>query len=140
MNWKNTTAPANDVEDDIEMLRADAKKYREQVKKDEVFNKKVSQIREQWQKDSEALKRIVSDFDFEKAMQNRAFYERIMSGDSIPMAYIAANMGKQDAPVKRRVIVQNGQSTANANGSPEANIAGMSDDDFQKYIRKLKNR
>lgn len=140
MNWKNTTAPNREGEDDIEMLRADAKKYREQVKKDEMFNKKVSQIREQWQKDSEALKSIVSDFEFEKAMQNRDFYERIMSGDSIPMAYIAVNMGKQEAPVKRRVIVQNGQSTANANGSPEANIAGMSDDDFQKYIRKLKNR
>lgn len=142
MNWKNVPNMNNDNnEEDIDALRADAKKYREQLQERQAFDEKVKQIRENWQKEAEAVKRVVPEFDFEKAMQNKKFYNLIMRGESIPIAYLAINNGEQqDSVSKRRVIVQNGQSTSNANGSPEANIAGMSDEDFAKYVKKLKNR
>lgn len=140
MNWKNVQT-TNNNEEDIETLRADAKKYREQLQQKQAFDEKVKQIRENWQKEAEAVKRVVPEFDFEKAMQNEKFYNLIMSGESIPIAYLAINNGsKQESPSKRRIIVQNGQSTSNANGSPEMNVAGMSDEDFAKYLNKLKNR
>ena len=143
MNWKNVPVLNNENKknDDVEKLRMDAQKYREHQKQQEAFDKKVEDIRAQWQKDAEAMREIVPDFDFEQAMQNRDFYERIMSGLSIPLAYIAVNYMQAQAPQnKRRTIIQNGQSTANANGSPELNIAGMSDEDFDKYLKKIKNR
>ncbi len=140
MNWKNAQT-TNNNEEDIEALRADAKKYREQLQQKQAFDEKVKQIRENWQKEAEAVKRVVPEFDFEKAMQNEKFYNLIMQGESIPIAYLAINHGAQsEASSKRRVIVQNGQSTSNANGSPEMNVAGMSDEDFAKYLKKLKNR
>ncbi len=139
MNWKNVQNMNND-EEDINALRADAKKYREQLQEKQAFDEKVKQIRENWQKEAEAVKRVVPQFDFEKAMQNEKFYNLIMSGESIPIAYLAINGEQQESPSKRRIIVQNGQSTSNANGSPEQNIAGMSDEDFAKYLKKLKNR
>ncbi len=142
MNRKNVPIMNNDNnEEDLDALRADAKKYREQLQQKQAFDEKVKQIRENWQKEAEAIKRVVPEFDFEKAMQNEKFYNLIMSGESIPIAYLAINNDKQqESPSKRRVIVQNGQSTSNANGSPEQNIAGMSDEDFAKYLKKLKNR
>ncbi len=143
MNWRNVQVMNNDNKDeeDINALRADAKKYREQLQQQQEFDEKVKQIRENWQKDIEAIQKVVPQFDFEKAMQNEKFYNLIMSGESIPIAYLAINHSEQAMPSsRRRVIVQNGQSTSNANGSPEENVAGMSDEDFAKYLKKLKNR
>lgn len=140
MNWKNVQNTNND-EEDINALRADAKKYREQLQQQQQFDEKVRQIRENWQKEVAAIQKVVPQFDFEKAMQNEKFYNLIMSGESIPIAYLAVNHSQHNEPVsRRRVIVQNGQSTSNANGSPDENIAGMSDEDFAKYLKKLKNR
>lgn len=128
-------------EEDIEALRADAMRYREQMKQKEQFDKRVKEIQAQWDKDVKALKGIIPDFDFAKAMQNRDFHDRIMGGEAIPLAYLAVNNMAMSTPVnQRRVITQNGQSTANANGSPEMNVEGMSEEDFSKYLNKLKNR
>lgn len=134
---KNVNPP---VEEDLEALRADAMRYREQMKKNEEFEKRIKEIQQQWQKDALAMKGVIPDFDFQKAMQNRSFYDRIMKGEAIPLAYLAVNNMAMTMPNQRRTITQNGQSTSNANGSPELNIAGMSDDDFDKYLKKIKNR
>lgn len=133
---KNKKVPQ---EEDIEALRADAMRYRAQQQKKADFDKRVQEIRNGWAKDVEAMRGVVPGFDFEKAMENREFYNRIMRGEAIPLAYLAVNNLAMSMP-QRRVISQNGQSTANANGSPELNIEGMSDADFEKYLRKLKNR
>lgn len=133
--------PVITEDEDIEALRADSLRYRAQLKQKEEFEKKVNDIKNQWAKDVQSLKKVIPDFDFEKAMQNRDFHDRIMGGETIPLAYLAVNNMAMAAPeTKRRIIAQNGQSTSNANGSPELNIAGMSDEDFDKYLRKLKNR
>ena len=77
MNWKNVPNVNNDNnEEDIDALRADAKKYREQLQERQAFDEKVKQIRENWQKEAEAVKRVVPEFDFEKAMQKFLHHRR----------------------------------------------------------------
>lgn len=127
-------------EEDIEALRADAMRYREHTKKKADFDKQVKQIQQGWAKDIEAMKKVVPGFDFAKAMENKEFYNLVMKGTSIPIAYLAVTAKMQKAEPQRRVIAQNAQSTSAQNGSPDQSVENMSDEDFARYIKRIKNR
>ena len=124
--------------EDIEALRADAMRYREQKQKRADYDKQVENIRSGWAKDIEAMKKFVPGFNFEKAMENKEFYALVMQGVSIPIAYIAVTSKQPTAP--RRVIAQNAQSSSAQNGAIDQSVENMSDEDFDKYLKKIKER
>ena len=66
---KKKNTPATDNED-IEALRADAMRYRQEKQKRADYDKQVEGIRSGWAKDIEAMKKFVPGFNFEKAMEN----------------------------------------------------------------------
>lgn len=134
---KKKNTPATDNED-IEALRADAMRYRQEKQKRADYDKQVEGIRSGWAKDIEAMKKFVPGFNFEKAMENKEFYNLVMQGVSIPIAYIAVTSKQPTA--QRRVIAQNAQSNSAQNGAIDQSVENMSDEDFDKYLKKIKER
>ena len=120
----------------------DAQKYRNEQKQATERDNQIAEIQKRWQRESEDLKAIVPDFDFAKAMQNKAFYENIVNGKSVSTAYLAANKQNTAAVPKpqRRAIAQNGNMKGGAAGKVEANPASMSDAEFRKYIDRIQGR
>ena len=133
---KKKNIPAEN--EDIEALRADAMRYREQKQKRADFDKQVENIRNGWAKDIEAMKKYVRGFDFEKAMENKEFYSLVMQGVSIPIAYIAVT--SKEPTAQRRVIAQNAQSNSAQNGAIDQSVENMSDEDFDKYLKRIKEK
>ena len=133
---KKKNIPAEN--EDIEALRADAMRYREQKQKRADFDKQVENIRNGWAKDIEAMKKYVRGFDFEKAMENKEFYSLVMQGVSIPIAYIAVT--SKEPTAQRRVIAQNAQSNFAQNGAIDQSVENMSDEDFDKYLKRIKEK
>lgn len=119
---------------------ADARRYREQMKAREEQQARVREIQERWKKESEDLKAVVPDFDFAKAMGNKAFYDNVINGMSVGAAYIAVNQAAVQQPQqpKRRAIAQNGNAKGASVGKIERNIDAMSDEEFSAYINSLK--
>lgn len=114
----------------------DAKK--EQGKKMTDFDEQVQKIQLSWEKDIEAMKKIIPDFDFAKAMENEEFYALVMKGNSIPLAYLAVTMKEKKSAPQRKVITQNAQSASAQNGALDQSVENMSDEDFAKYIKRIK--
>lgn len=118
---------------------ADARKYREQMKAQEEQQTRVKEIQERWIRESADLKAVVPDFDFNKAMGNKAFYDNVINGMSVAAAYIAAN-GKPAAPEqpKRKAIAQNMGMRGASVGKVTPNTDAMTDEEFMDYINRLK--
>lgn len=114
----------------------DAQRYREEQSRQSDEQQKIVEIQSRWQRESEELKAAIPDFDFNKAMTNKTFYESIVKGMSVGTAYLAAN--KETVKPKRREISQNGSSKGSGVGKVEANPASMSDKDFAEYINRLR--
>lgn len=122
---------------------ADARKYREQVKAQEEQQTRVQEIQQRWAKESEELKAVIPDFDFAKAMGNKAFYDNVINGMSVGAAYLAVNKAAaiqqqpQQQP-KRRTIAQNGNARGANIGKVSLNVNSMTDEEFDAYISRLK--
>ena len=129
--------PASENED-IEALRAYAMRYRQEKQKRVDYDKQVENIRAGWAKDIEAMKKFVPGFVFERAMENKEFYNLVMQGVSIPIAYIAIT--NKEPAGQRRIIAQNAQSNSAHNGAIDQSVENMSDEDFDKYLKKIKER
>ena len=120
---------------------ADARKYREQMKAQEEQQTRVKEIQDRWIRESADLKAVVPDFDFNKAMGNKAFYDNVINGMSVAAAYIAANKANKPAAPeqpKRRQIAQNGNAKGASIGNITPNINAMTDEEFNAYINRLK--
>lgn len=125
----------------------DAKRYREQQRAQEEREQKIQQIRERWMSEAEELKKVVPSFSFEKAIENKRFYDLITDGQSVSMAYLACNNAAAESNSsnlgdthKRRSIAQNGNARGGGSGTVEFNPETASDADFQKYIDKIRDR
>ena len=116
----------------------DAQKYREEQSRISSEQQRIADIQSKWQRESEDLKRVIPDFDFAKAMQDKTFYDNIVNGSSVSTAYLAANKPAQEQPKPRRPIAQNGNMKGGRAGKVEANPASMSDADFARYIERIK--
>lgn len=118
---------------------ADARKYREQMKAQEEHQTRVKEIQDRWIRESADLKAVAPDFDFNKAMGNKAFYDNVINGMSVAAAYIAAN-SKPAAPEqpKRKAIAQNGNAKGASIGKVTPNVDAMTDEEFMDYINRLK--
>lgn len=118
----------------------DAQKYRNEQKQAVDRDNQIAEIQQRWQRESEDLKAIVPDFDFAKAMQNKAFYENIVNGKSVSTAYLAANKQNTAAAApkpQRRAIAQNGNMKNAGIGKTETNVDTMSDAEFNRYINRI---
>lgn len=125
----------------------DAKRYREQQRAQEEREQRIQQIRSRWDSEAEELKKVVPSFSFEKAIENKRFYDLITDGHSVSMAYLACNNAAAESNPsnladthKRRSIVQNGNTRGGGSGTVEFNPETASDADFQKYIDKIRGR
>lgn len=121
----------------------DAQRYRQQQQAEQQKEQRLQEIQMQWTRESEELKKIVPDFDFNTAMQNPQFYDAVIRGQSIGIAYMMTNQQKTPpAPPKqeRRPIKQNGGMSGTSGGAVEFNPETASDADFEKYINKIRNR
>ena len=124
----------------------DARKYREEERERQESQNRVEAIKNRWIRESEELKSLVPDFDFNAAMQDESFYNSVIEGKSLSAAYIAAkgaaaaNQPRQEEQPKRRAIKQNGAQAAASGGVVNFNPETASDADFMKYINKIKNQ
>lgn len=120
----------------------DAKKYREELQKKNEHDERVQQIQRRWQSETDELKKIVPDFDFADSMKNKVFSDAIVSGMSVSNAYLVSAKQKaileEQSKKQRKPMMQNGTMKNNGIGHVEANPATMSDEEFMKYINRLK--
>ncbi|MCI8404702.1 MAG: hypothetical protein HFE49_07340 [Clostridia bacterium] len=116
----------------------DAQKYRNEQGKQMYRQMRIADIQQRWQNEANELKKIVPDFNFAKAMANNTFYENIVNGSSVSNAYLAANSAKADGGRQRRAIAQNGNMRGSSPGKVEANPATMTDNDFKRYIERIR--
>lgn len=115
----------------------DARKYREQQQQATDRESRIAEVQQKWQSESAELKKIVPDFDFNTAMQNKTFYNNIIEGMSVSNAYLASRQAEAPARPQRKAIPQNGTMQSSTTGKVEANPASMSDADFMRYINKI---
>lgn len=125
----------------------DAERYRAEIAKRESEQAQIAQIHNRWRLESESLKSIVPAFDFEKALDNKTFYDCIAAGKSVAEAYMAASVqeknaeGKAEKPeTKRKPIKQVGNQRGGMAGNVQFDPAKLSDDEFDRYIEKRMNR
>ncbi len=93
----------------------------------------------QWRRDAEELKHLYPDFDLNEAIAMPEFYEALAEGKSVFEAY--SIIMKESAPKpkeERREIYQNGQRARRGTGGSVMNPSKMSREDFNKYIRRIK--
>lgn len=99
------------------------------------YENKVDEIQNEWLRQSEALKRIVPNFDIEEAFRNPEFYRQVVyQHRTLAEAYPAL----AERP-KRRTISEIGNLTNGVCGSVKHDVASMSDREFDDYIKKIKN-
>ncbi len=123
----------------------DARRYREQMKARETQQAQADEIKRRWERESNELRGIVPDFDFDIAMQNKTFYDSIVHGMSVATAYMTAQRAaapEVKKPAKpapaRKPIQQNIGAQRTSLGKVERNIDAMSDAEFSAYIDRLK--
>lgn len=116
----------------------DAQKYRNEQEFKNYKQQRIADIQQRWQNESAELQKVVPDFDFAKAMANNTFYDSIVNGMSVSNAYLAVNSGGAPMNRQRRAIPQNGNMRGSSAGKVEANPAAMTDNDFKRYIERIK--
>lgn len=98
--------------------------------------RRYNELLDKWRSESAELAKTVSGFDFEKALENREFYDRVVKGYSVADAY--ALTAAQNAPKpkpQRRPIAQNAAKPQNF-AAPSVRVEDMTDEQFDKYIEK----
>lgn len=90
-----------------------------------------------WRRDAENLKQIVPDFNLEEALKNNEFRKVLNQCGNVFTAYFKLNNATPSA-FKRDKILQNAQSRNRGTGDSSFNPANLSDEDFKKYINKIK--
>ena len=117
-------------------LEQKARLYEEQAAIAQAQEKQAQTLRS-WQTQSEELRKTVPDFDFEKELSNKEFYDRIVKGYSVADAYNLTKKTAPPVPVSKRKPVAQGALYSQAGGSQgEIDISKMSDKEFDDYLKK----
>ncbi len=112
-----------------------ARLYDEAQKKASDEENEVNAIRERWERESQELKTIVSDFDFVREMAaNESFKQAILNGKSVALAYIQSRGSEKQ---RRRGINQNARSSDTLTSSAQKDASRLPTDKFLEYIRKI---
>lgn len=99
------------------------------------YNQRVEDISNEWRRQSDALKKIVPDFDLEKAFENAEFYNLVVNGEkTLAEAYPVLN---KKSP--RKAITEVGNLTNGVWGHINRDVNSMSDSEFSDYINKIKS-
>lgn len=132
MSVEDFTAQQND--------RRDAENWRNQQKQQSDMESRRNAKLQEWSRDAQNLKSVDPEFDFDKAMQDKVFYNAIVNGRSVFDAY--GELKKKPEPpkqAKRKPITQNAQTPSVGTGISTRNPASLSSEDFRAYINKIKN-
>ena len=117
-------------------LEEKARLYDEQTALAEAQQKQAQTLRS-WQTQSEELRKTVPDFDFEKALADTEFYDRIVKGYSVADAYNLTKKTAPSVPVSKRKPVKQGALYSQAGGSQgEIDVSKMTDKEFDDYLKK----
>lgn len=117
-------------------LEEKARLYDEQTALAATQQKQAETLRS-WQTQSEELRKTVPDFDFEKALADTEFYDRIVKGYSVADAYNLTKKAAAPVQVGKRKPVAQGALYSQAGGSPsEIDVSKMTDKEFDDYLKK----
>lgn len=129
---------------DMREVEKKAQLYDEQQTAEQKKQEEIAAIQKRWQTQTEEIREIVPDFDFNKAMKNKTFYDAIMAGKSVQAAFMTANKQtvtkQQQEKTPRKGIMQNAAAAASAGAKADFDPISASDADFNDYIRKIKNQ
>lgn len=117
----------------------DAKRFRDQQSLEAQQQARITEIQNRWRAESESLKKIVPTFDFQKALENKTFYDAISAGESVHMAYMMANKqaeAQKPQPPARKPIAQVAQQKGGMAGKTHVNVDNMTDEEFDEYISR----
>ena len=97
-------------------------------------------------RDSEQLKLIMPDFDYDKAMENQMFADMIRAGATVFEALSKCVKGPEPTAIEaeitprpqREAIYQNAQSSRRGTGKTTFNPSQLSSADFKKYIDAIR--
>ena len=119
-------------------LRADAEAYRQIKRQKDAEEAQIRSIQESWMKEEQQLKTFISDFDFKKAMENKAFKSAVLDeGLSISAAYIKT-LKNQPEERKRERVFEVGAGDGRGAEMGGVDPMQMNEKDFSNYIRKIK--
>lgn len=97
------------------------------------YQQRVADIQNEWKKQAAVIKNIVPDFDLETAFENSDFYDAVTEQRlSIAEAYPLLER-------QRRNIAEIGSLSGGVGGYVRRDVASMSDEEFDDYIKKIKN-
>jgi len=100
------------------------------------ISQKAEAIQADWLRQAEAIRERIPEFDLERAFLNPAFYKKVVEERaSIAEAYLFT---KEKTPPERS-IREVGNSPGGIGGRVNTDVGTMSDDEFDAYIRKIKN-
>ncbi len=143
-------------EDDAKKAGLDLESYKKQederrefeefkadkVKRQESEDAK-SEVINRWKADSEWLRQVVPGFDFNKAMENGQFRDKVLrEGKDVKTAYFELNpINKaKETGSKRRDVEGALQGGYAGNGTGEPDFAGMASKDFKAVLDELYNK
>lgn len=119
------------------------RQFKEHQQQEREKQEQIQQIQARWARESEELKRVIPNFDFDTAMKNPKFYDAVINnGQSLGIAYMMSNQTPTPAPKPkqtRRPIIQNGNAAGASGGTVEFNPETASDADFERYINRIRN-
>lgn len=113
---------------------ADFKAERERKRQND---EAVAGIIERWKADSERMKRILPEFDFEKAMQNGQFKDKVIKeGKDIITAYFELNPINKAPAVSQRRDIEVGDMPSGISGGFKSpfDVERASEEEFSRYI------
>ena len=117
-------------------LEEKARLYDEQTALAATQQKQAEMLRS-WQTQSEELRKTVPEFDFEKALTDTEFYDRIVKGYSVADAYNLTKKAAAPVQVGKRKPVAQGALYSQAGGSQgEIDVSKMTDKEFDDYLKK----
>lgn len=126
-----------------EALEADAARWREYQARLNEAQRHNDAVIQRWNEEEARLKQSVPEFNFAKAMENPQFHQMVTNGATLGEAYYAIQLGemqKAAAAKQRTPMKQNAQMKGTKHGSGINNMMSMSDDDFDKEMKRIIGR
>lgn len=119
-------------------LRRDAEKLREMEQRQKNVEQAIEEKQKEWLSDSEKLREVIPDFDFDKAMENDGFRDNILKGMSVAASYISMTKNPPKTE-ERKPVFEVGAGSGKTGSMGAINPLNMSDKDFSDYIERIKN-
>ena len=118
----------------------DAQLYRSQMQREIDAKTEQDNIINGWQRDANEIKYINPEFDLKEAIKNPAFAKMLREGKSVFEAYATVHKPQPPKAPERKPVIQNVANPGGGTGGRQtSNPAGLSAEDFKKYIEECRN-